>query len=566
MTKAQQTLHPNSTANQKAVVLSTLYEYHAAGNVIGMTYPSGRKLNIGYGGGLPVALGLGKDASSTPTSLITGLRYAPFGAPQSWNWAMTSGSLAHSRVMDTHGRLIRYPLGEYLRDVSYDGAGRITGYTHYRAVSGATSGSSAPSLDQQFSYNASGRLTQVSTAQGTWTYMYDGTGNRINVASDNGVSSWYNLKPKSNQLASIDKPAITLTYDAAGNTTSDGNFALQYDLKGRLVRATNAQGSTSYTYDNNGLRVRKSTGLAGGTTIFVYDAEGHLLGEYDASGNPIREIVWLGDMPLAVFTPDSTYGANAAANAPQVYYIHADHLNTPRVVVDRANTVRWRWMSEPFGTTAAESSPAGQTDFVFNLRFPGQYYDVESGIHQNWNRDYVPGLGRYAQSDPIGLGGGMNTYIYVGGNPLSRTDRLGLATDEEIRKAVATLRCANPGEFDKLARSITMADMGKNGAGMTDWRNNITLNSRDYGDSSTPVDKLGPYQSELMLQTIAHEMLHVNEALGSRLLSNSFRMGNPLGYFHRQLDEKADAMITPAFLKQFRDAMSSGDAGCTCSQ
>ncbi|GKS73563.1 Ig-like domain repeat protein [Acidovorax sp. SUPP950] len=566
VTKAQQTLHPNSTANQKAVVLSTLYEYDAAGNVIGVTYPSGRKLNIGYGGGLPVALGLGKDASSTPISLITGLRYAPFGAPQSWNWAMTSGSLAHSRVMDTHGRLIRYPLGEYLRDVSYDGAGRITGYTHYRAVSGATSGSSAPSLDQQFSYNASGRLTQVSTAQGTWTYMYDGTGNRINVASDNGVSSWYNLKPKSNQLASIDKPAITLTYDAAGNATSDGNFALQYDLKGRLVRATNAQGSTSYTYDNNGLRVRKSTGLAGGTTIFVYDAEGHLLGEYDASGNPIREIVWLGDMPLAVFTPDSAYGANAASNAPQVYYIHADHLNTPRVVVDRANTVRWRWMSEPFGTTAAESSPAGQADFVFNLRFPGQYYDVESGIHQNWNRDYVPGWGRYAQSDPIGLGGGMNTYTYVGGNPLSRTDRLGLATDEEIRKAVATLRCANPGEFEKLARSITMADMGKNGAGMTDWRNNITLNSRDYGDSSTPVDKLGPYQSELMLQTIAHEMLHVNEALGSRLLSNSFRMGNPLGYFHRQLDEKADAMITPAFLKQFRDAMSSGDAGCICSQ
>ncbi|WCM86281.1 RHS repeat domain-containing protein [Acidovorax sp. NCPPB 3576] len=191
--------------------------------------------------------------------------------------------------------------------------------------------------------------------------------------------------------------------------------------------ATNAQGSTSYTYDNNGLRVRKSTGLAGGTTIFVYDAEGHLLGEYDASGNPIREIVWLGDMPLAVFTPDSAYGANAAANAPQVYYIHADHLNTPRVVVDRANTVRWRWMSEPFGTTAAESSPAGQTDFVFNLRFPGQYYDVESGIHQNWNRDYVPGLGRYAQSDPIGLNGGLNTYGYVGGSPILYVDPMGLA-------------------------------------------------------------------------------------------------------------------------------------------
>ncbi|WCM91431.1 hypothetical protein M5C99_13545 [Acidovorax sp. NCPPB 2350] len=118
-------------------------------------------------------------------------------------------------------------------------------------------------------------------------------------------------------------------------------------------------------------------------------------------------------------------GANAATAPPQIFYIHADHLNTPRVVVDKANTVRWRWMSEPFGTTAAETSPAGQADFVFNLRFPGQYYDVESGIHQNWNRDYIPGLGRYAQSDPIGLNGGINTYGYVGGNPLSRVDPSG---------------------------------------------------------------------------------------------------------------------------------------------
>jgi hypothetical protein len=141
-----------------------------------------------------------------------------------------------------------------------------------------------------------------------------------------------------------------------------------------------------------------------------------------------------------------------------------------------------------------------------------------------------------------------------------------LATDQEIRSAVATLRCANPGEFNRLANSISMADIGRNGAGVTDWRNNITLNSNDYGNSSTSVDNLGPYQAELFLQTLAHEMLHVNQGLGGRLLSNSFRMSNPLGYFHRQLDEKAAAMVTSPLLKQFRDAMSSGDAGCTCSR
>jgi RHS repeat-associated protein len=248
--------------------------------------------------------------------------------------------------------------------------------------------------------------------------------------------------------------------------------------------------------------------------------------------------------------------------------------------MDAANKVAWQWAYSAFGDNApsgliALSTKTGSTTkllkatapaITLNLRYPGQYFDAESGLNDNYHRTYAPTQGRYVQADPIGLDGGWNRFGYVDGNPLSRTDRLGLATDQEIRNAVATLRCANPGEFNRLARSITMADMGENGAGVTDWRNNITLNSKDYGDRNTPVDSLGPYQGELFLQTLAHEMLHVNEGSGSRLLSNSFRMGNPLGYFHRQLDEKAAAMVTSAVLKQFRDAMSSGDAGCTCSR
>lgn len=149
----------------------------------------------------------------------------------------------------------------------------------------------------------------------------------------------------------------------------------------------------------------------GATVVFVYAQDGQLLGEHDAAGAPIKEYSWLGTAPVAVFTPDA---ANSA-NPPLAYFIHTDHLDTPRVVVDSANALRWRWMAEPFGSTAAESSPSGLAPFALNLRFPGQYFDSESGLHYNWHRDYDSSIGRYVQFDPIGLAGGINGFLYAGG-------------------------------------------------------------------------------------------------------------------------------------------------------
>lgn len=120
--------------------------------------------------------------------------------------------------------------------------------------------------------------------------------------------------------------------------------------------------------------------------------------------------------------------------APQqrVNFIHFDHLDTPRVISSSTNAAVWEWpIGEPYGSDVANQDPSSTgLSFEFNLRFPGQYFDNETGLHYNYHRDYDPQTGRYTQSDPIGLAGGINTYGYVGGNPISRTDPQGLLWDE----------------------------------------------------------------------------------------------------------------------------------------
>ena len=121
--------------------------------------------------------------------------------------------------------------------------------------------------------------------------------------------------------------------------------------------------------------------------------------------------VYLYDIPVAVL-------ATLPPSAPQLYYLYTDHLDTAMLITDAGNKVVWRWdNSDPFGVSLPEEDPDrdGQA-FTFNLRFPGQYFDQETGLHYNYFRDYEPSTGRYVKSDPIGLEGGLNTYAYVGGN------------------------------------------------------------------------------------------------------------------------------------------------------
>jgi len=400
-----------------SVVLTTRYGYDLAGHITSITYPSGRVLTITYANGVPVGMSLAKDASSAAKPLISQIQWMSFGAIQSWQMQLNSGAKAQERVYDQYGRLVRYPLGSVVRDITYDAADRIVSYTHLDATTGQVT-AEAQAMNQSFSYDEMGRLTGIVTPTASWTVGYDANGNRTGIAL-NGTTSTYTTESTSNRLSSIANPARSFGYDAAGNTLSDTGIAYTatYGLDNRLATLTRAGVTTSFNYDAAGQRVRKVTGTS--KPHFAYDQNGQLLGEYNSSGGVLQEFVWLGGTLIAVLT-------NSTTAEPRVYYAYSDHLNAPRVIVNAAGDVRWRWISEPFGTTAAESIPNSLENLVVNLRFPGQYFDKESGLSYNYFRDYDGTTGRYVQSDPMGLSAGVNTYAYVESAPISATDPFGL--------------------------------------------------------------------------------------------------------------------------------------------
>jgi RHS repeat-associated protein len=381
-----------------AVVRSVGYAYNAAGQLATLTTPSGQALGYGYTNNQVTSITVNGQA------VLSGVKYFPFGEVASWSWG---NGQSYQRVYDTDGRIASVTLGSRTRAYAFDEASRITGLEDKQ---GATSLSVAV-----IGYDALDRLTSaVNSAPGGYNqgFVYDLIGNRTSQTVA-GIATTLAYGATSNRLTQIG--AQPIGYDAAGNITSDGTFTYHYSGRNRLVEVKQA-GSTIATYRHNAFGERVAKTANGSTRLFVYDEDGRLLGEYDATGALIQETVWLEDTPVALIQPKAGGGID-------IRHVWADHLDTPRAITtnDAAATVLWTWDSDPFGTTAASGS------LEYNLRFPGQYFDAETGTHYNYFRDYNPLTGRYQQSDPIGLEGGRNTYLYVAARPLDLADVLGLA-------------------------------------------------------------------------------------------------------------------------------------------
>ncbi len=341
-----------------ALTLTTGSAYDSSGRKTSMTYPSGKQLAYLYD-----KTGHVSEIEVGGNPLVNSVAYRPFGPAVGWTRG-SGGALAYVRDFDLDGRVAGITVEGTSTDeiigITYDAASRITGI--------ADSTGARPGL-----------------TAGATSYSYSGASNRL--------------------LGSTGASTQSYTYDAAGNLTGDGARTYGYDARGRLARVTTGGVVTAYGINGLGQRVWK-TGT--GTTEFVYDEAGRLIGEYDASGNVIEETVRLGDLPVGVLTSNAQY------------YVNPDHLGAPRTIVDANGATVWTWNRDPFGNGA----PTGA--LTYNPRFPGQYFDSETGLYYNMARDYNPAIGRYVQSDPIGLAGGVNTYAYVQNDPVNFIDPLGL--------------------------------------------------------------------------------------------------------------------------------------------
>ncbi|HFH3202780.1 TPA: RHS repeat domain-containing protein, partial [Pseudomonas aeruginosa] len=399
--------------DQQTLLDRVTYRYDAANQLLEIGYPSG--LAIGYprnaGGQVAsVTLAVGDKA---PSPLVGQIAYLPFGPLQRLTWG---NGIALSREYDQDYQLLRQKVGPWQSDYQHDANGNIQQHRH----------SLWGTLDYQ--YDPLDRLTEERGVQGGRSYAYDAVGNRTqrsdNPASGGTASSQdYQYAPDSNRLTAIGAQAVTS--DAAGNLTQDrAARKLAYDAQGRLQSVSrDGQQVAEYRYNALGQRIVKLTPES--VTTYLYGPDGQLLGEaeHDGSGRKLRAqyYLWLDSLPLA--TIDADYDAQGKVGNPTLLYLHGDHLDTPRLATDASGQIAWQWQSDAFGRGEALSQGSTQV----NLRFPGQYYDAESGLHYNYFRDYDPETGRYVESDPIGLAGGLNTFSYVYGNPVNLIDPNGLA-------------------------------------------------------------------------------------------------------------------------------------------
>jgi len=397
------------------VTRTTTYAWTTGNRLASVTTPNGTLIAYTRN-----ALGQISSIQATPsggavTTVVSNVVHMPFGSVASYT---LGDGQAVTLTYDANGAWTDVASSAFSLHVKRDVVGNIVAIGNAAGVATPT---------ETYSYDPLYRLTGVNAADGTSieAYTYNKTGDRLSKAAPGLLTGTYNYATGTHHLTGVG--TTTRVVDARGNTTADvlasGTYGYGYDGRNRLTVVQNGGATVgSYVLNALGQRVQKTAG--GTTTRFDYDEDSHLLSE--SAGTTTRDYIWMDGMPVGI--------VDHAGTTTTVNFAHADGLGSPRAVTNSSGTVLWQWayISNSFG----EKAPVSSTGYSLNLRFAGQYFDEESGLNYNVNRDYEPAVGRYIQADPVGLAAGNSLYSYVGSNPYIAIDALGLVS---MCRAVSTI-------------------------------------------------------------------------------------------------------------------------------
>lgn len=342
------------------------------------------------------------------------------------------------------------------RTLTYDPLQRPTEIKSQAIGSGTAQAPTGPIImDYRYTYDAAGNIRQRTTEDGDYLYTYDAldrlTGATPPISLQQGASNpnglpvekytydaVHNRKTSAHQLgewaynANNELKAYgtgtdvqTYDYDANGNTSEQktGDPATQRKTRDYLYNAAerlsevkdNGVTIARYQYDPMGRRFRKETNA--GVNWFEYADEG-LIAEYAGNGTVTRTH---GQKPQGLWGTDQVWLADIIGPDWTVNLYYNDHVGTSQRLTDTQGAITWKMLSEAFGTVEEHTSITDNP-----LRFPGQYYDSTTQTVYNFARTYNATTGRYIESDPLSLTGGVNVYAYAHLNPILEIDPLGL--------------------------------------------------------------------------------------------------------------------------------------------
>jgi len=391
----------------------TRYRLNSADQRVWTEYPSKRRIYYNYNdadnltrlrtgihiqvsGSYPALAVVVRNATYLPLGPLNSLRYGD----DFTQTATYDSSYRLTRLLDKKGPTT-------LRDVTL-------GYSPRDNLTSITDALDAL-RNEGYQYSARELLSQASGPWDTLGYTYDAVGNRTSKVETIGASvntQSYSYPLTSNRLSDISEaaaPVRSFTYDSAGNVISENRlgdiYTYTYNAANRMSSMSlNGVLQAEYKYNALGQQVWRKLHPSGQIIHSIFDLEGNRIAEYDydsvaGTSSLLREYIWMDGLPVAV------------VEGGVVYYVRVDHIGRPVFATDATGAKVWEASYLPFGEVLAT------TGTPIPLRFPGQWFQAESGLHQNWMRDYDPTTGRYMQADPLGLVDGASVYGYARQNP-----------------------------------------------------------------------------------------------------------------------------------------------------